>query len=471
MTTFKHRTLVLAVVSALTISACGSGSGSGTAASKVTGVITGFGSVFVNGVEYETTSSSVSMEGTSGSESDLKLGMVVTLDGSVNADGKTGKATHIDYADELEGIVSAVNIAADGTGTLTVMGQTVKVDAATKFESKVSTITSIDMLVANNIVEVSGYSAGDGTIYATRVELKKSAMASGDEIEVKGVVAAVDTTAHTFMIGSQMVDYSGAQLEGFASGAPTNDTFVEVKSTAGIVNSILIANKVEVEGDGKKGIDGKSGEKVELEGVVNSIVSATEFVLNGQHVLLDNGTEFEHGSAADIAVDVKLEVKGKLDADGKLLADEVKFRSEGNIEMRGLVSAIDTTASTITVLGVQVKINNLTQMGDERDENGAMPVRYFSINDLAAGDLVKLHVYVDTANALVATQMERDDATTSEVKLEGPVSSVNGTQVVIAGVTVELTGLAVTPAVGDKLEVRGSYANNLLTATSATIDN
>jgi len=42
---------------------------------------------------------------------------------------------------------------------------------------------------------------------------------------------------------------------------------------------------------------------------------------------------------------------------------------------------------------------------------------------------------------------------------------------VIAGVTVELTGLAVTPAVGDKLEVRGSYANSLLTATSATIDN
>ena len=418
MNTFKHRTLVLAVIGALTLSACGGGSsGSGitseTSPTKVTGVITGFGSVFVNGVEYNTDTSIVTMEGAPSSESSLKLGMVITLDGLINADGKNGIATHIDYADELEGIVTAANIAADGTGTLTVMGQTVKVDTATKFESKVSTITSIDMIAINNIVEISGYSAGDGTITATRVELKKEAWQIGNEIELKGIVTRVDLLAHTFMIGSQLVNYSDAKIEGFSDGIITNDTYIEVKSTAGIVHTVLIASKVEVESEGKKGKHGKAGEKIELEGIVNEVISSSEFVLNGQHVLIDDATHFQHGSLEDIKENVKLEVKGYVNSDGKLVADKVKFRSEAKVKMEGL---IDTTASTITVLGVPVKINSLTQMGDERHEKGTIPVRYFSITDLAVGDFVELHVYTDETNTLVATKLEREDVK-DEVKL------------------------------------------------------
>ena len=50
--------------------------------------------------------------------------------------------------------------------------------------------------------------------------MKKAAKDVSDEIELKGLVASVDTTAHTFLIGAQLIDYSSATLEGMT--APSN---------------------------------------------------------------------------------------------------------------------------------------------------------------------------------------------------------------------------------------------------------
>ena len=50
-----------------------------------TGTITGFGSVFVNGIEFETGSSSFDVDDNpSSSEDDLAIGMVVTVVGGVS---------------------------------------------------------------------------------------------------------------------------------------------------------------------------------------------------------------------------------------------------------------------------------------------------------------------------------------------------------------------------------------------------
>lgn len=473
MNKFQRKSIALAVFGAITLAGCGAGTSSPGAAAGASmqrsGVITGFGSVYVNGIEYETTGSSFTLDGSSGSESNLKVGMVVTLAGSVNADGVTGIATSIDYADELEGIVTAVNIATDGTGTLTIMGQTVTIDAATVFESDVVSILAMDSIVVGNIVEVSGYSAGTGSILATRVEVKKVAKGADDEIELKGLVASVDTTAFTFMIGAQLVDYSSATLEGMS--APADGVYVEVKSVDGIVSNVLIASKIEIEGNGKKGIDGHDGDDVEMEGVVTSVVSSSEFFLNGQAVLIDaNHTEFEHGALGDIIQGAKLEVAGTLNADGKLVADEIEFRTASAIEIEALLEGVDATAGTITLLGQTIKVNALTVKIDHRDDNGATPEHFFDLTDLAAGQIVEVKAYIDGSGTLVATSLKRDDGTSSTAKLEGPITSVSGTQAVVAGVTIELASMGLTPVVGDELQVEGAFAARLLTATSAEID-
>ena len=96
----------------LTLASCGS-SGTNTEVTPLlptgisaVGQITGFGSVYVNGIEYDTTGASYDVDDvTASGDSALSVGMVVEVRGSVNADGRTGSASSIDYDDDIEGIV------------------------------------------------------------------------------------------------------------------------------------------------------------------------------------------------------------------------------------------------------------------------------------------------------------------------------------------------------------------------------
>ena len=73
---------------------CSGGGGGGTGAppaaatsSVSSGVITGLSSVKLNGQEYQTPNTSFTVDGQPGAENDLKLGMVVTVNGSLSSSG------------------------------------------------------------------------------------------------------------------------------------------------------------------------------------------------------------------------------------------------------------------------------------------------------------------------------------------------------------------------------------------------
>ena len=108
---------------AATLVACGGGGGSssptgpsnGSAARTwVTGAIDGFGSVIVNGVHYETGSSSVTIEGRSGTEGELEVGDVVRIEAERDSSGRM-QARSIDQDRLVQGTVQSVDVAA---GTL-----------------------------------------------------------------------------------------------------------------------------------------------------------------------------------------------------------------------------------------------------------------------------------------------------------------------------------------------------------------
>src|SRR5690242_5090924 len=70
--------------------------GSGRAAA-VRGPIAGFGSIFVNGVEYSTSGANVIVDNQPGSEGQLHAGQIVTIKGTVNDDGVTGTAAEVTF--------------------------------------------------------------------------------------------------------------------------------------------------------------------------------------------------------------------------------------------------------------------------------------------------------------------------------------------------------------------------------------
>lgn len=425
--TFKISMVALATALALT--ACGGGGGSsGTvsgASTTTVGPITGFGSIFVNGVEFQTPSASVVVDKTSGSVANLKVGMMVTVQGSVNANGSSGTASTIQYSNELEGAVISNSIATgQSTGTLNIMGQQVSVTATTVFESDVAGIASVDQIVAGNIVEVSGYSAGTGSIEATRIEVKAADLASfiaatHDPIEVKGVISGLDSSTSSFTLGSMVVDYSGATLDGLPNGL-ANVLYVEVKSTAGIDPGTghLIASEISLEDDGAPGVQGHDGEELDIHGAISSAfdtVSGT-FAVNGTTVLIDSGTDLNGMNTADLKTGVVVEVEGQFDASGVLVATNIHGDTEADQELKGSVASIALDANSansgsITLAdSTVVLINNQTVMEDDRESNGG-PSQTFNLTQLAAGDTVELEVYTDGSGALVATKLKREDAT------------------------------------------------------------
>ncbi len=104
-----------------------------TAITSTTGVITGFGSVFVNGVEYETDTTHVSTDDQeSANETDLEVGMVIILAGVINSDGTTGSAETIHYEEQIKGPLESIDLA---VSTMTVMGQIIIFDDAVKLST------------------------------------------------------------------------------------------------------------------------------------------------------------------------------------------------------------------------------------------------------------------------------------------------------------------------------------------------
>ncbi len=471
----KKKILYIAMLSALGLSACGGGgSGSvGTAQdTTVTGVITGFGSIFVDGVEYETDDSLFYVDGSSASEDDLAVGMVVTLTGSVNSDGKTGLARNVVFSNDIEGVVLANNYLSDGT--LDIMGQTVKVDAETIFESKISTITLIEEISAGNIVEVSGYPTGAGVVYATRLEVKKASKGSGDTLEVKGVIKNLDEVAQTFLLGNLTVDYSSAVFEKISS--LRNDLYVEVKSIQDLMGRTVVASKIELENDGSLNRSGDDGEEMEFEGVIVSMGADNSFIVNGQTVVYNSATEFEYGRAENLAVDTRVKVEGAFDANGRLVADEIKFRVRSETEVTGLIESIDIDDKTVSVMGNTYRIHNGTIMVDDKDD-GVHPVRYFDLSDVSTSDLVEIKYYKDRdTDELIVTKFERDDYDSNsddEWSVEGVVENVdlNTHTMVIAGVTVDFSAFPnfrVNP--GRKVEAEGMYRNNTLVVSEIELE-
>jgi len=415
--------LLAAGVVTLGLSACGGGGSTSTPPSAVgptppvatttvtfvTGAISGFGSVIINGVRYESDSATVSKEGKSSTQTDLKTGEVVTLRAEKGADG-VNRAKAIEQSRLVQGAVTAIDTTND---TLTIAGTVISVTASTVFDAGIT--GGLDGIAVGDRIEVHGFAgATTGTATATRIEKSDPA---DTEIEVTGKVTALDATAKRFTIGTLVVDYSTATLVGLAASGPADGELVEVKGTSLLADGALKATRVKREDGGLKGVKDDSGE---LSGAVTSFVSATDFVVNGQKVTTTSSTIYVGGTSADIKADAKLEVEGKLDTSGNLVADKIIFKREATFELKATVEAVtvdaaDVTAGTLKVLGVTFVVNAETRKEDDRANN-----HYFKLADVSVGDWVEVAAVPDATDPTkwIATKIERQ-AVQTEAEVEG----------------------------------------------------
>jgi Domain of unknown function (DUF5666)/FG-GAP-like repeat len=216
------------------------GGGIGGSGRTAYGSITAFGSIFVNGIEYSTSTANIILNGNANQpESALKLGMAVRVEGSINPDGKTGTATIVEFNGDVEGAIDAAPVITGTRGTFKIYGFVVKTDSKTVYDN----VSGLAALQPADIVEVSGFfNANDGSFSATRVE-KQVAFR---KVELRGNISNV--TATTFKLGPSLtVNYSAAQLRNIPRGGLVNGLFVEVKATTPPASNVLAATRVSVE--------------------------------------------------------------------------------------------------------------------------------------------------------------------------------------------------------------------------------
>ena len=250
-----------------------------------------------------------------------------------------------------------------------------------------------------------------------------------------------------------------------------------MKGTTFLADGALVATRVHRE---DRDFDGSSGDESEVEGLVTRFGSATDFDVDGQKVATNASTAFVNGTAADLSLNVKVEVEGKLDASDTLVAAKVVFKRQSSVRLAAMIESVDTAAGTFRALGVTVVVSNTTLKEDHESDD-----HFFSLADLRVGDWVEVRGYADPAGTgrLIATRLERDEPE-DEVELRGPASDIGATSLKVFGVSVELlpgteyededTRITASEflarAVGRTVEVDGTWNGTSLLADKAEIE-
>ena len=337
-----------AALAAVVLVACGGGGGDGATATPASassiyaaGPITGFGSVIVNGVRFDDSAATISDDdGRRLAESELRLGMQVECEGGPGSDHAHGVAHAIHVHSALIGPVSAVDTTA---GTLTVLGQTVTVDAQTAFGPALA--TGLASVAPGAVVQVHGqFDTASQSYLATLVELD----AAATRYKIRGTITALDAESATLSIGATSVDFSTTP------GVPTDlavGKLVAIRLATTPVDGVWTATAI---GDGQRLMH--DHDEAHLRGVISAFTSATQFSVDGNPVDA-SGAAFPNGQAG-VVLGATVEVEGPL-VNGIVVAKVVHLENEhehdgSRVELHGTISTLDSTALTFVVRGVTV---------------------------------------------------------------------------------------------------------------------
>lgn len=384
---FKHfpitlpRSLACLALAAL-LHACGGGvEGQGTGSvSYSEGPIAGIGSIFVNGVRYDDSGARITDdEGRLLVPGDLRLGMTVRVDaGPIDGLTATAVATAVHVGSDLIGRVEAKDTVA---GTLSLLGQTVRVTASTTFDDRLA--GGLAGVAVGSTIEVFAiFDPVTGVYAAQRVEPETAPA----HFKLRGSVAGLDLAARTLRIGAATVTWAaGVAPAGLANGQTVRLTLQTTPDGSGR----WVATRFD------DGVDQPpEGAEAEIEAVIATYGSLADFTLAG--VRVDATSARIEPAGAVLAAGVRVEVEGHY-RNGVLRADKVEVKGSGDdggddegreIELHGTVSALDTVAKTFVLRGMTVNYATATFDGGTEADLAGLNVKVEVKGQLADGGTV-----------------------------------------------------------------------------------
>ncbi len=350
--------LVLSLAGSIAFTGCGGGSGSTTSTSTTsasstettaTGTVTGFGSVIIDGEEYDTSAAVVSTStdpstSTEVPASDVALGMQVTAQISAS-----GKVTTMVYAAATIGRVTA-----SSATSMTVSGQTVVPSSNPALPTIYSGVGSMADIAVGDLVIVYGITTGNGTITTTRIEVKDPSTAT--KTRVVGNISNLDTAAKTFTIGGLTVNYSATTLIP-STLSLTNDLTVTVWSDSAPTNAGVLTAKVVAVSNANM----TDGNSARVGGWVRNYSASNKTFALGNVTVDASTANYTNGVAADLANGRALRVSGSF-SNNLLKASTIQYirnLGDSQVVLTGAITDF-VSANNFVVRGVPVSTSSAT---------------------------------------------------------------------------------------------------------------
>ena len=397
---------------------------------RTIGPISGFGSVYVNGIRFDTSNTSFTFEGRPGSQERLFQGMIITASGDTSTGDTLASASSIDFRFNLIGAVDHVEDEDKLANSFKAGGQVVLLNELTVIRHA----DSHDAFADDELVAVSGFRRANGHIVATyieKVDTENPGLLNATVVE--GTVQANDARLLTFRIGDQLVNYASAQLD-LSAGVLEEGLLVRV--TGQETGEQLMALTIEEPQPAGVTSDINS---VSISGLVTNVGTGT-FILNDTPVIMTPKTSLQNGARSDIVINASVLVRGLQDNRGEVLADEIIFSSQPNITVEADVEAVDPAAKTVTLAGLTVIVDSFTLMLD----NSPARLNTFSVDNIAVGDRIAIAGLENDSRTVLASRLERKAHAAGDVPalIEGEADAPgDGTVFSIAALPIDTTGL------------------------------
>ncbi|CAA6813853.1 MAG: Unknown protein [uncultured Thiotrichaceae bacterium] len=358
------------------------------------GTITGFGSIYVNGIHFNSDEAVFFRDGEPADGQDaFKLGERVTVIGNID-DDETGVAEQVSFSSVIRGEMTSD---VDAAGQLEVMGQTVLTNELTVIQG----IATLEDLAIGNLLEVSGYRNASGDVRASCITLLDAAPDDHAAQKVMGVIEQFSIAQQTFRLRRLTVDFSQAALP---DTPLANGQSVEVKTQQRVSDKKLLASRIQIKERDAPLIENAY---IEMEGLITAFDSLTAFTVNDQAVHTNGNTRFV--GSTELSVDQAVEIEGQLDKSGVLVAHKVVLRhasDERHTRFRQNVLSVNSIDQSVTLMdGTVLRINNSSLILEERGP------RHFQGSlrpeQLTTGDAVKGIAMQQADGALLVLRLER----------------------------------------------------------------
>jgi Domain of unknown function (DUF5666) len=390
---------LLAIV-AVALTACGGGGGTQTAGevgaggtgvappSLSVGPVTGFGSIIVNGVEFDDSAAVRTIEDGDDDGTGIKLGVVTRVEGKINTDRITGKADRIEMGAEVRGPVQSIDKAAR---TLVAMGASVTLTAATLFDG---VLTDLSNLNPGDTVQVHGPVDANGTVTASRLQKRTTNLTT--IFKTVGKVNAGATQTQLTINSGLIVTLSSATSVRDLALPVAAGTLVRIKSAAAPVSNTIAATQLRPLVSAPQA----GATEAKIEGyITDNSGGAASFKVAGLAVSVSSSTQYlPAGSQADLTNGKLVEIEGTI-ANGVILATKVKFENVsggGEYRFKGPVTDY-VSAADFKIKGQRIDASGSTV----RVDNGTVA----DLNNPTKNQNVEVRGNVFNGDKLVATRV------------------------------------------------------------------